>query len=544
MWLEAIEVGILVGDYVYHRYFQEQPAAQNPAQEFKLPTATVGSTIPIFYGQVLIKTPVLVYVGKPIVYAAGSGPASGTAPDDVTYAMNMFFVAGIPFSVTPAGFATVRLVNVYAGEAQLYNPPFFGNHPGEGQYKDDPGDGDLFEDDRFIERIANGNTGPFDGSGLPLVDNPKVVTMGRVKFLNGKPAQIFMSGASPANEFARSMLTHGIINPEEAYRGYVMVGLMPFVEDDDTVAWVFGTSPQPPAYSFEVLSLPEGLGSGVFNHGATAAGAYDYDVNPADVFLDICTGTMGKLGLDPTRIDQVALAYAASTLKNEGFGISALWTEQKDAKAYLDDLMVHIDGVYYEDNTTGLLVLKLIRPDYNPFFIRTINPSNCQLLDDVAVGGWTDVINKVRVKFTDRSNHYRDGSSSDQNQANAVGQDGAVRSIELQFPFIMHQGLADAVRDRELAARSKPLFKCRAYLDGSFYRLNVGDVLRLDWPDANIAGYVMRVAARSRGTLKDGTILVDLIQDFFYNWRNQPPLLQGGNPFDHIGDIGSFTFGP
>jgi hypothetical protein len=49
----------------------------------------------------------------------------------------------------------------------------------------------------------------------------------------------------------------------------------------------------------------------------------------------------------------------------------------------------------------------------------------------------------------------------------------------------------------------------------------------------------MRVAAVSVGTLKDGSIVIDLIQDYFYQWRNRRPV----NVIDIIGQIGTITLG-
>jgi hypothetical protein len=45
----------------------------------------------------------------------------------------------------------------------------------------------------------------------------------------------------------------------------------------------------------------------------------------------------------------------------------------------------------------------------------------------------------------------------------------------------------------------------------------------VQWTDPDIANIVFRVAAVDRGTIDDGKIALDLLQDYFYVTRSQPP---------------------
>jgi hypothetical protein len=62
-----------------------------------------------------------------------------------------------------------------------------------------------------------------------------------------------------------------------------------------------------------------------------------------------------------------------------------------------------------------------------------------------------------------------------------------------------------------------------------------GDVVSLSWPEYGISGVVMRVANVSRGTLANGAIKLDLLQDFFYVWRYQPPKAIAMPPVKQVG---------
>ncbi len=493
MFLVLLELGILVGDYVYHRWFQDQPTTPNPGLEIKVPTSTEGSVIPIYYGQVLIKTPILAWWGPAHVYPGASAPIAQTNAQWL-YAIDLFFIAGIGFS----GFADVKLESIYAADLKM-NLLKFGIYHGEG------GATPTYVDWQAENSNFAGDTQAMGGF---------------LQYYNGHPDQTMVDPAMTtwSTNIARQMMLSGISAQEiPGYRGYSSVGL--YGDGSPTLAqWVIGVSAQPPAYAFEFTSTPDGGGSGILSHTDGSI-----DVNPMDIVYDLLTGNMGKMGLDPSRLDSSSMTRCAETLANEGHGMSIVWDDGQDAKTYLDQVFQQIDGCYYEDPQTGKFVAKLIRPDFDPTKLLEINPTNCSGLENFAASGWTDVTNRVRVKYVNRSNFYRDGSEMAQNLANAVGQTGEVREIQIEYKGCSQTDLAVNLAVRELQARSRPLLKCRATVDGSFYRSTVGDPVILTWPDANISRVVMRVASVSRGTLKDGSIIIDLLQDYFYTHRNSRP---------------------
>jgi hypothetical protein len=65
--------------------------------------------------------------------------------------------------------------------------------------------------------------------------------------------------------------------------------------------------------------------------------------------------------------------------------------------------------------------------------------------------------------------------------------------------------------------------KMTAHVDRSFLRVSVGDPIVVNWTDPNISNVVFRVASVNHGKLADGQIILSLIQDVNYVWRNQTP---------------------
>ncbi len=496
MFTALIAAGFIVGEYVYHRWFQDQPPKPNPGHTITLPAAQSGAVIPLFYGRIRVKAPIMAWWGNPDAFA---GSDFGTPAAQFLYGVDMFFNVGISFDD-----AINRFHGIYVGEFLL---PLVGDQTG-----------------------AGGRETPYitDNTGGPPGQHSAGFIGGQIEFLNGHPGQQLVDPGSltSTTHSADRMIAYGLA-PQviPGYRGYASIMLF---GDSDLAPWIIGPTQQPDAYSFEMSGYPDGGSPLIPGGGGT------FDVNPVDVIYDLFQGAFSKLGLDPdSRLDLVSFTRVRDQLQAEGHGFSRSWETGSKCGDKLDEIMKQIDGVYYEDPVDGKIHIKLIRPDYDPTTIPVINPTNCMSLDNVAAGGWTDLPTMIQVGFTERANHYRAGSAVALNQAGAVGQDGEIRTIQLEFPGVMIQATANDIAGRELAARTRPLMKMRAMCSRDFYRTTIGDVVMVTWPEANISRQVFRVAAVSRGTLEDGTIALDLIQDYFYQWRNFRPV----SPVPPIGGI-------
>lgn len=68
---------------------------------------------------------------------------------------------------------------------------------------------------------------------------------------------------------------------------------------------------------------------------------------------------------------------------------------------------------------------------------------------------------------------------------------------------------------RDLSSVSAPLAKVRLKVNRKAWSLAPGDVFRLEWPPLGIGGIVMRIAAVDGGTLTDGAISIDAVEDVF-----------------------------
>jgi hypothetical protein len=495
----AVAAGILGAEYVYHRWIDppDPPKVPPPANALAIPRTDAGTPYPIFFGRCRVKSSVLAWVSKAKAkIGTGFSPAVNA---QYVYGADILLIIGLPFV---GGANVVRYM--WAGELQLAaGPPGLSGQTGHG--------GSGTNDTCLVGTAAglDGNTGPIYGTA---------------EVLDGRSTQTLVDGTlAPITFAAKRMIDDGVTAANiPGYRNYMSVFLCApnFAAPGGDRFWV-GSQPQVDAYSFEVQTLPLtyfGPNQQVTEPSSGDIGVTNGDANPIDVLYEILTGST-KLGLSPAVLDGTSFYAAATTLDGEGLGFSRCWDRGETASQMIAELMRYIDGVLRVDPTTGLISVKLVRSDYTVSALPQINPDNCQELQGFAAGGWTAITNKVDVSYTSRSDGYRDGSASAQNQANAVGQNNEVYEVSLQYPGCCEQGVADRLASREIYARSRPLMKCSAIVNRSFYAVLPGDVVRVKWPEWGLNDVVFRVANVSRGTLENGAIKLDLLQDIYYVWR-------------------------
>lgn len=510
MWGLIIAAAWIVAEYVYHQARTPDAPAWSP--DVAIPLTTVDSPVPLLYGRVRVTAPILTYASP--VYARQVNSDNDFFGYD--YYLDMMFVVGIPFE----GGAN-QIFGVYIGDKVVPEQASFNSiHPElSGLFlKDLTGNGNFEDGDGTGARIT---------LNLPPTGSP--ADQGCVEFLNGNVAQQLVDPTSgtPSTQAGRYMTagTGVLLTPSDdelwnyglgnvtanhvpGYRGYLSAFLWSTI---GAAHWTVGINPQVNAYSFEVGSYPPSVDR------------VGIDCNPVDVIRDLLTGSFGKLGIETSLVDNASFAAARATLKAEGHGFSRCFDMDATVEDMLAEICKQIDAVMYEEPRTGAIHIKLIRPDYDTENLQIINPDNCSELQNFAAGGWSDIANRVVLTFNDRVSDYKPNQAIAFSQANAVGQDGQVNELAITMPGITTQALANVVAARLLAAASRPSMKCRALVNRSFMRARLGDVYKLNWPEAGISNIVFRVAAVTLGALENGAVTLDLVQDYFYTHRNRPP---------------------
>lgn len=233
------------------------------------------------------------------------------------------------------------------------------------------------------------------------------------------------------------------------------------------------------------------------------------DMNPAHIIRECLTDSVWGMGYNDADIDDTAFEAAADTLFDEDMGISILWEREQPLEDFIGEILRHIDAVLYVSRVTGRFVLKLIREESAAL---TLDESNVSSVTDAKRPTVSELTNAVTVIYWDHVTEEEAGVTIHNEALRQI--QGVEIGTTVQYPGFTNSGLASRVAERDLKALSTPLLSCTVEASRAAAELNVGDVVRLDWPDLSI-NTDMRINTIDLGDGIDNSITLELIQDVF-----------------------------
>lgn len=237
------------------------------------------------------------------------------------------------------------------------------------------------------------------------------------------------------------------------------------------------------------------------------------DTNPAHIIFECLTNSDWGMGSTSDLINVDNFEAVATTLYNEGFGLSMVWTKASKVEDFISEVLDHIQANLFIDPQTGLYTLKLIRDDFDVEDLPVFGPDNCDL-SNYQVKGWGETVNEIVVTFTNANNEEEE-TISVQNIANIAVQGGQIVSDSRNYYGIRNGSLAATVAGRDLQSASAPLRSADMEVNRKGWFLTSGSPIILNWPEYGIESLVMRVGTVDYGKPGDGTIKVSLLEDIF-----------------------------
>lgn len=237
------------------------------------------------------------------------------------------------------------------------------------------------------------------------------------------------------------------------------------------------------------------------------------DMNPAHIIYQCLTDVEWGMNHPISGIDDDNFRAAADVLHDEGFGLSLMWNQQSSIQKFIQIVCDHIGAALKTDPRTGKFQLKLIRADYDPEDLPVFNQSNIVDLQSFQRAGWGETTNEVSIVYTDPDSR-NETSITVHDLANIQAQ-GQVVSQKIQYTGITSHSIAQKVAMRDLLARSTPLSKLKISVNRTAWDLVQGDVFKFTWPKLGIDSVILRVINVSTGTLENGLIVVDAVEDVF-----------------------------
>lgn len=180
----------------------------------------------------------------------------------------------------------------------------------------------------------------------------------------------------------------------------------------------------------------------------------------------------------------------------------------------MEEVLRQIDGILYQDPASGKIKAKLIRYDYDEATIPVLDVSTVKDIRNFSKSTWASTYNQVRLLFTNRANDYAQGTAMAQDFSN-INFQNRVRSTELTMVGVMDGTLGAEIATRSLSRYAVPLYRAELHCTRAAAYLRPGDTFKLNWAPYAISGMIMRVQRVNLGTLKDGSVIIECIQDRF-----------------------------
>ena len=236
-------------------------------------------------------------------------------------------------------------------------------------------------------------------------------------------------------------------------------------------------------------------------------------MNPAHIVYQCLTDTAWGMGYPTSAIDNSSFTAAANTLLVESFGLSLLWNQQESIDNFLQIVLDHIGGILYVDPATGKFALRLVRADYDRNALPLYGPTDLVSAENYQRQAWGETVNEITVVYVNACTE-KEESVTVQDLANIAVQGGIVAQTR-NYNGIRNASLAQRVAMRDLNAGSTPLASIKLTATRAAWQVFPGDVFRLTWPEYGIDDVVFRTLGVNRGTLTDGQIIIDAVEDVF-----------------------------
>lgn len=294
----------------------------------------------------------------------------------------------------------------------------------------------------------------------------------------------------------------------------------------------------PPTW-FTVSRRPVGLTS---TEAFIQVPDHEPDANPAHIIYECLTNTDWGMGAPSTIIDVGSFEAAGSTLFADNFGLSMGWFEQTAIEDFITEVLDHIQAALFVNPATGLLQLKLIRPDYDVATLRVLDPSNCKATNRQRKA-WAETINEIVVTWTNPESE-KEETVTFQDQANIAVQGGIV-SDPREYYGVRRADLAAELGARDIRSAAAPLFTCDVECNRDAWDLLPGEAVKFTWPEDGINQLIMRVGKVQYGKPGSMGVKATLMEDIFaleQTAYSTPPASTWQNPNQEAAPLDYVSF--
>ena len=246
----------------------------------------------------------------------------------------------------------------------------------------------------------------------------------------------------------------------------------------------------------------------------SAISVYDSDLNPAHIIRLCFTDKIWGLGINSSKIDDVAFRKCADRLYSEKLGISIVWAQTTSVWQFMREICDHVQAVMpHEDVNTGLWTWALLRDDYNVNSLLHLDESTIEQVKEYKRKTMSDMVNVVTVSYTDREQGKVSAVTVD-NPAR-VAQQGRAIETKAEYLGFTNSEIAARIALRDLKTLSKELATITFTALSAVKNLKIGDCFTWSWNDFGISRAVMRVQSVKRAGILSSKYIITAVEDSF-----------------------------
>lgn len=292
---------------------------------------------------------------------------------------------------------------------------------------------------------------------------------------------------------------------------------------------LIGNAPRLWPLAFKVSRYPRTLTEGVFGNEVSDIPFLDSPPidsyvhgNPIEALYECLTSDRFGASINPAHIfttlgggTDLSFADAASECYLEGLAFDYLWTSSSPVEEMIAEILRYVDAAIWTDPADGLIKIKLARNDYAAGSLPSFSNDDFLEIASFTRGSWRETKSEVRISFPDQSKaDYEMNTATWRNPANYQIQ-GANEPAEITFRGCPSMALASRLAAREGRVLSTPLARLRGTIDRKAWLLHPCSVFKFSWPEHGITDLIMRVTTMNLGTLLEGTIEIQAVEDVF-----------------------------
>ena len=261
---------------------------------------------------------------------------------------------------------------------------------------------------------------------------------------------------------------------------------------------------------------------------SNACGPNLEDMNPAHILQLALTEKWG-LNRDASELNLASFTTAKTQLSTEELGLSLTWMSNRPIQDLIANVLQHIMGALYTDPETGQYTLKLMRN--GDASALTLDETNVVSLTNYTRPTYSELINEVIVHYYDRDDKEQVITLHNPGLIAQMG--GIINSRDLHYDMVAEVETAQKLAARDLRNLSTPLAAVELVANRQAADLRIGDVFTLNWDRYNITAEDFRVMWIDYGTLQDGHVRIQGIQDIYgvdTSLYADPPATQWTDP--------------